>query len=120
MTEQQYVLYITFETAKLATEKGFTTIVSPEGFYEKSGRRWWYSWENGDEDYICTTQSILQKWLRDVHRIDIHCECNYERDMWTFGFRKKGYSYNHYPLEYKTYEEALESGLQNALNLINK
>lgn len=125
---------ISLETAKLAKEKGFN--LNSHAFYgcdfpssSKPNQlilRSWEKWENfGKEDsqegtyiYSAPTQSLLQKWLRDIHRIDVHCECNYERDLWTFGYRKKGYNYNHYPLEYNTYEEALEVGLQEALKLI--
>lgn len=128
---------ISFETAKLAKEKGCyeTNIIESNGAFHENTVQFY-----NDRGHLCTerdynknccfpdednyseipapTQSLLQKWLRDVHRIDIHCECNYERDLWTFGYRKKGYNYNHYPLEYNTYEEALEIGLQEALKLI--
>jgi hypothetical protein len=104
---------ISKETEQLAKEKGFeltqriiTTSPHPKksngSFIDKKG----------------VSQSLLQRWLREVHRIDIDCQCDYEREKWTFGYRRKGYSYDHYPLEYITYEEALEKGLQEALKII--
>lgn len=124
---------ITFETAKLAKEKGFnipvwfTWIVSPQG------DALWNDFEEGQfgqitikenhNEYIfrqsAPTQSLLQKWLREVHKIIVFVaplipECN------EFGVTI--YS-NKYTSEkdlafYKNYEEALEVGLQEALKLI--
>jgi hypothetical protein len=57
---------ITLETAKLAKEKGFDYF---NGIY-KTQR---------------STQSLLQKWLREIHKIDINLRVN------QFGY---GYSFS--------------------------
>ena len=114
---------ITFETAKLAKEKGFFY----KGLmYRKEGtlsdnRGFLYNLNV----YSASTQSILQKWLREKHNIMVTVSIPYEE----FGFyaaeiwgenREDGIKI----LEidgmsvFKTYEEALEEGLQEALKLI--
>ncbi len=88
---------ISFETAKLAKEKGF------------------------NEQCSAPTQSLLQKWLREVH--NIHVNVSYGL---TFTFKingdLKGNDYVDYSNieEYwsRTYEEALEKGLIEGLKLI--
>lgn len=67
------------------------------------------------------TQSLLQKWLREVHNIDV--EASLVERLNTRNYLIRVYKNNvpvvlttfHY---YKTYEEALEIGLQEALKLI--
>lgn len=66
----------------------------------------------------CPTQSLLQRWLREVHKIDIDINRGGIRDDWYVGFRKFGYNYNRLIAIYKTYELALEAGLLAALKLI--
>jgi hypothetical protein len=79
------------------------------------------------EAYSAPTQSLLQKWLREVHNIDVFIN----RDGM---FKKESYCIFIHdnikdisrlrPLDndvfsgYSTYEEALEVGLQEALKLI--
>jgi hypothetical protein len=69
------------------------------------------------------TQSLLQKWLREVHEISVESTSCW----WDDG--KKEFEYNVYKKDlggdspcslsvFKTYEEALEVGLQEALKLI--
>ena len=129
---------VTFETAKLAKEKGFNIPC----------RYLFYTWlgsvsEIDNEDLetnenlentalkeglhkdlwiVRSTQPLLQKWLREVHKLHISFEP--ELDVWIIEIRKlNGINGNPlfigYPdLEYKSYEEALEAGLQEALKLI--
>jgi hypothetical protein len=85
--------------------------------------------DNTDEGYflLAPTQSLLQKWLREVHdilmniiydgndevfRVEI-IKQNKDRTRIVF-FIEKG----NYRVEFNTYEEALEAGLQEALKLI--
>ena len=123
---------ISFETAKLAKEKEFdikTThyylvdekkhILNISKEYSIEG----LNWNVRSTRISAPTQSLLQKWLREVHDIDISIRLN------QFGY---GYMYainniksceNIIELKggpnYKwTYEEALEVGLQEALKLI--
>jgi len=165
---------ISFETAKLAKEKGFdisthsyyfednkfkeNSIKGTNGYYgdeyefnlSEFNENWndkWLTKKDGDRCFGCSkqqgyletfsapTQSLLQKWLREVHGIYVnsdhdlnpkgdgilyHTNWGYinaptagPRNTWyrTGG----GYSENE---EFKTYEEALEVGLQEALKLI--
>ncbi len=72
------------------------------------------------DDYSAPTQSLLQKWLREVHLISIKV------DDFTYNSKIR-YDVNVVPLGsqedtpsevLKSYEEALEKGLQEALKLI--
>jgi len=142
---------ITFETAKLAKEKGFKEYCF--SYYDLKGTKKDNYLENGSstdvefrvdlEDlldnwnkgiqntYSAPTQSLLAKWLREVHKIHITVDPIYN---------KEGTEVEHYEFmvftnnksktnalldrlngsydKYKTYEQALEEGLQTALNLI--
>jgi len=71
------------------------------------------------------TQSLLQKWLREVHNIIVNVDCVIEND-WLLTiridphFKTKVYKNMDFDDKYTfiTYEEALEQGLQEALKLI--
>ena len=125
---------ISFETAKLAKEKGFNT--SNTGYrYDKKGDRIMDTpldrllWGT---NYPIATQSLLQKWLREVHGIHIQVytmerwlesgndmETYFEVNLKTT-HRLNGLSNIKFNmLTFKTYEEALENGLQKGLKLIN-
>lgn len=145
---------ISFETAKLAEEKGFN-IKQLKGFwlnskFNKDGDE--IDWlrpikdseilelrdsnkfETGNPFIFRPTQSLLQKWLREVH--NIHIEIHYGKDKTTVWFTPKlfslikgkdGDSEDYYDELYEelveleqedSYEKALEIGLQEALKLI--
>ena len=118
---------ISFETAKLAKEKGFKlgsgwqirslfNIKDGETFCEKTIET---------PEYACErcTQSLLQKWLREVHNFHITINVDlphnqfimYYSNVIKFGKHHKSKFKSEF---YKTYEEALEKGLQEALKLI--
>ena len=115
---------ISFETAKLAKEKGFD--IETKGFYNNgifvntgSEIGQYHSFHNGrpkiNDDKICSapTQSLLQKWLREICKINVYCTpSDFEEGMW---YNNIG---SHNPVFTGTYEEALEVGLQEALKLI--
>ncbi len=118
---------IEFETAKLAKEKGFE--LNSCSYYElvKKGQyRWKFideeddlgTWVNEDPKnrIAAPTQSLLQKWLREEHKE--HIKVVYMNETNTYNssltMRSMGWS------NFKTYEEALEKGLQEALKLITK
>lgn len=148
---------ISLETAKLAKDKGF-----PQDFNKLRGDNYYnYKGElNGDvteylrvlirkedtskfESIKAPSQSLLAKWLRDVHKIFLSVErCVIGSDEWEFGyyidwlpkehheekrrvgfFKEKKSFVDNYPHSYSgawhTYEEALEAGLFAALNLIS-
>ena len=147
---------ISFETAKLAKQKGFKEMCFAafhknnrnDGYFEsgiisQSEYFRFPKMSNGDKiavlqkDYIHTilrpTQSLLQKWIREVHNIEIlinrippeavlasknngkNILNNYSYYVWSLNnnprIANKGSFKN-------TYEEALEVGLQEALKLI--
>lgn len=114
---------ILYETAKLAKEKGYMNADCASYWKgELTNMTPWvddFETYNKYERYHAPTQSLLQKWLRDVHGID----------LW-FGMLNEPNKYHvediiknneiiggvNYGSE--TYEEALEIGLQLALELI--
>lgn len=115
MTDQ----LITLKTAKLAKEKGFTC--------NPSDCNWTYLHENGMamqyNEKTCVlipTQSLLQRWFREVYHISIDVISMYEGD---YGFEINVLRDGHYYVHIKrrnvgTYEEALEEGLQESFKLV--
>ena len=94
---------ITFETAKLAKEKGW----------------------NGDfieSHKILTTQSLLAKWLREKHNIYVTSQIGNLDFINTYHYEIRYIDKNKFMCKvngnFKTYEEAYEIGLQKALKLI--
>ena len=143
---------VSFKTAKLAKEKGFNLGASmyyenslTESIDEENGKSGPFGWEKGEinlqsgfminNNKLCDTtnkswyiasapsQSSLQKWLREIHNIDVWAH--------PFVFRNslpdESYSYNLYKddvfvmdcTDLLDFEIALEEGLQKALDLIN-
>lgn len=116
---------IDFETAKLVKEKGFNVKTRAKyilniptqtmQLYPHYGE----SFDVEDTDILVPTQSLLQKWLREVHKIDI--TPSLVGNGYGFYIHKnrqytnKGESYG---FSGHTYELALEAGLQEALKLI--
>ena len=122
---------VTFETAKLAKEKGFDALCY-DAFNSKGNlySNGWceYLYDNKVEipfrsgvleskDVLAPTQSILAKWLREEHNIHLIAYKNINID---------GYDWCYITTDgitninsYKTYEEAYEIGLQEALKLID-
>lgn len=119
---------ITFETAKLAKGKGFDW--KCKDWFKKNGESdnlnayTWNSNEGNQVNFLFTrpTQSLLQKWLREVKNIDVIVLYQYGTD------KERKYDVETYSMyveeeefeevEYNSYEEALEDGLQEALKLI--
>ena len=138
---------ISFETAKLAKEKKFN--IPCENFYieyidddvadlfnyeEQRGSGYAELYRNNQEfKYSASTQSLLQKWLREVHHICV-CPKNevgnvYVTDVvntsnndlyhiYKNGVHIIGKQYLKKYERFDTYEEALEIGLFEALKLI--
>ena len=112
---------ITLETAKLAKEKGFDWCVlfgyKPDGSrvdYDIEGG--YYNYNQLDQENLSApTQALLQRWLREVHNIDVYCiPWIYEnKRVYDFFVNYEGES-----RAYSSYEKALEVGLQEALKLI--
>ena len=151
---------VSFETAKLAKEKGIN--IPSHSYYFEDGEfkefkicdtygyygeeytidrgefynNWndeWLTKKSGERCFGCDkangyfetfsapTQSLLQKWLREEHNIDV--EARLVERLNTRNYLIKLYKNNTPVISsifhfYKTYEEALELGLIEALNLI--
>lgn len=125
---------ISFETAKLAKEKGFhiqdSLIGSNHYFYKSDGTL--LCGDNFAKQLMshAPTQSLLQKWLRETH--DIYVESYHDYDPKDKGFqfytnwgfhnpdtikKKQSGWYDEYN-NWKKYEDALEFGLQEGLKMI--
>lgn len=127
MTEE----LVTLKTAKILKEKGFNEfckdIINDNGKLMEIVYR-----TNNDlpkSFYSCPTQSIAQKWLREIRGVYVYVEpvigkrwklsfCDFnvptEESDWMENEINKGNGYK----VYVTYEEALEAGIQEALMLI--
>ena len=122
-------IIITFETAKLAKEKGFPQepnklkipYYNYKGEFKGDVKDWLRKYlrkeDTSDvESVSAPTQSLLAKWLREEHNIHLIAYKNINID---------GYDWCYITTDgitninsYKTYEEAYEIGLQEALKLI--
>lgn len=126
MTEE----LVTLETAKLLKEKGFVweceRIIGCNKVITKYDLPQSMSCctEIDDEpvEFLCPTLYIAQKWLRETK--NLHIEISYMRgDYWVYGIltipEHDIIELPNRPLvHYKSYEEALEAGIQEALKLI--
>lgn len=124
---------ISFETAKLAKEKGFDILCKK--YYNGVDILHTSKTSILHEAYrmYAPTQSLLQKWLREKHktfvysnsgirgtrnsRTELYFTCQLsQRRPWK---EERKYGLTHLSFEtFKTYEEAIEKGLQEALKLI--
>jgi len=118
-----YDTEITFETASLAKEKGFTlrSVGSHVyNYYEDDGRDGYISWGHLHLDNPAKTpQSLLQQWLRTK---GIHIEITWVdtlSDIYTYHISSTGNAIRPDSEFYHSYEEALEAGLVEALKLID-
>lgn len=123
---------IGFEIAKLAKEKGFNE--NCDWFYNKVGKKSYAThydatpnnkldedtWFSSGNIFYCSapTQSLLQRWLREVHKCHISIAPYTSKGKLMFsyvvqysGICKSGDNFD-------TYELALEEGLKQGLNLI--
>ena len=123
---------VEFNTAVLAKQKGFNG--KSNYYYAKSKTRVHYGIYNKLHSFkhiAATTQSSLQKWLREEHNCIIEVtfygeniialdDIKYavEIDYYGKNFNFISDSSDYYSNGYNTYEEALEVGLFNALKLI--
>lgn len=118
---------VTFSTAKLAKEKGFNMgclMVYDESHNTEPARRFDLKNIHFNFKYIhisAPTQTRLQRWLRELHKIHIVIWYNHinkfrvEFDKLECGYEAVN---NSLSLNYDTYEKALEAGLLNALKSI--
>ncbi len=119
---------IKFETAKLAKEKGFDIPCKKSYWVNPDGQFWLASYSYDRDRYLgnswklAPTQSLLQKWLREEH--SLHISLYIQENTYLHRWRVKVFYLdkledpNVHFWDFDTYEEALEKGLQGALNLI--
>jgi len=122
---------IAFETAKIAKEKGFNESTSSYyhptyGFCDGEGKELdTYndaSWAEGY--YSAPTQSLLQRWLREVHGLELYTQTSVGKAYHIYAILTTGkYGWldgKSHPINkhFDTYEQALEAGLLEALKLI--
>jgi len=117
---------IEFKTAKLAKERGFDipckTYYSKEGKDHSSKQRITHkSLRSGG--YLKSTQSQLQKWLRDVHDIHTVLIIDPHSQVGLYGYKIYGYDTNEFKCLktenlHLSYEGAMELALLNGLKLI--
>lgn len=110
MKEEQ----ISFETAKLAKQKGF---VGPMGWgYSADGKLDLY---RGHAPIPSSNQEYLHKWLRDNYQLCIRVNPPYDSDIWCGSVFKIGqYSCLLNIEDQSCYEDVMEQGLREALKLI--
>lgn len=112
--------YISFETAKLAKEKGFD-IPTRYGFSERGTLVRVDTSDNWNQDkgfYSRPTQSLLARWLRGKYSKNVYVVMSitekyifWVQDIHSLVKVKTTDLYD-------TYEEAMEDGLQEALKLL--
>ena len=121
---------ITFETAKLAKGKGFPQETNrlEIPYYNYKGefkgdvsdwriRKYIRGEDTSDIEFVSApTQSLLAKWLREEHNIHLIAYKNINIDGYDWCFITTDGITN--INSYKTYEEAYEIGLYQALKLI--
>jgi len=141
---------IELETAKLAYDKGLrrrgqiikeeqTFKINLDGIkcntcFNLQGNPTTPKYVNNNQQYVRPTQSLLQKWLREKHNIYVESYHDLTADgksiqyytSWGFiqskdinGNKNVNGWYDEYN-NWKTYEEALEFGLQEGLKLIQE
>jgi hypothetical protein len=120
---------IKLETTKLAKEKGFIPNKKETYYNPMSGKTLF--------EELPATQSLLQKWLREIHNIDVDVvrdsEVHYQDETrwivkisdWNdiqikkFSIAQLKFPNHSHHIDFKSYEEALEKGLEEGLKFIN-
>lgn len=120
---------ISFETAKLTSIHCLHSYdIECKHYYTSDGELgelyWdedWCDLSRRTEDYIkAPTQSLLQRWLREVHNIPIYALLSTNNDWYyQISLFNDDNCITQFDLDKKyTYEQALELGLQESLKLI--
>lgn len=122
--------FVILETAKLLKEKGFDWKCERTIDCDKIARRYDRPQDisccteiDGElVEFLCPTLYVVQKWLRETKNLHIEISYMYG-DYWIYDIltipSHDLVGLSDRPLEhYKSYEEALEAGIQEALKLI--
>jgi len=83
----------------------------------ESARKLGFKWQN----YKSSTKSMIQQWLREIHNIHVEPSFDYLKNDYNCIFNAKyNGKWEQYTRYYstKTYEDALELGLQEAFTLL--
>lgn len=117
--------YVSFETARLLKEAGFDVPCTSQ--YTENE----FAWENlrktdfNKSDYVFSrpTQALAARWLREAHGIHVGSDMAYIKLMegkWMYLIRFTDDCGNPYCSVgwFDRYEEALETGLREAIKLI--
>ena len=118
--------YISFETAKLAKERGFIFdggfgYLGKDGEYCQNNNK---IWRKLDDFYPACTQSLLERWLRENHNKVIEIFATERGYVYNIcktngtNLANSGYKGPDGTGAWNTYEQAKEAGLQDALKLI--
>lgn len=126
---------ISFETAKLAKQKGLVAGIESYGCYcigyedkvaavpnDRISKTLRSTVKGQFHLALAPTQSLLQKWLREIHRIDIVIRFSefsrtYGYDIFTIE-NGETIRNNHIISHINSYEQSLEIALKEALKLI--
>jgi len=122
---------ISFDTAKLAKEKGLTYDDICQSYRRDGGFTYV---RNDDEFYLAPTQSLLQNWLREKHNMFVIVTAEFYSNGINHNVQILTYDKNNTQEDYfdnskctgmfgdngefDTYELALEFGLVEALKLL--
>jgi hypothetical protein len=118
---------VSLKTAELAKEKELDFELDLGGnctCYNKENELLSYhvhfQYPDRSEYVFAPTQGLLQKWLREVHKI--HIGVDYDRHGWSYFLTniKNDTGEVNWSKDYTTYEEAIEAGLYRALSEIDK
>lgn len=142
---------VQFNTAKIAKEKGFddnttyawcergglnkyTGKVEPITYVMKTngnsfgdyfeGKNWNKKYNDNPNRIVCSapTQSELQKWLREKHKIEVYPICirmnSKELKRYQYCIISNNYTYIQEKGNFEIFEQAFEEGLLEALKLI--
>ena len=115
--------YVGFDTAKMLKEAGFDVPCTSQ--YTEGMGVWNveypYNFNADDLGYSRPTQALAARWLREVHNIAILITpLLYGWTVDLFNIEKFQYILCNQDTDVDTYEEALEDGLQEALQVIIK
>ena len=130
---------VKYETAILAKTKKFNVLVSDAYFLHADGKIT-LGMSNYDEpiygEIKAPSQSLLQRWLRETHNIDVDVtrdsEVHYQDETrwivkvsnWNdiqikeFSIAQLKFPNHSHHIDFKSYEEALEKGLEEGLKFI--